>query len=109
MVGASLRTLRPLPLALLVSLTGTASAPDPVAEPAESFASGLAGPEGLAFTRNGGLIVASTTGEVRRYAADGTFTVVANVGESLAGVTDPLTEGLPSAAGKPPPVSEAHR
>jgi sugar lactone lactonase YvrE len=74
-------------LALLISLAGNASAHDPVAEPVELFASGLAGPEGLAFTRRGKLVVGSTTGEIRRYEADGTFTVLANVGESLAGIT----------------------
>jgi len=74
-------------VATLIGLAGNASAHDPVAAPVELFAGGLVGPEGLAFTRNG-LVVGSTTGEIRRYAVDGTYTVLANVGESVAGITE---------------------
>jgi sugar lactone lactonase YvrE len=63
------------------------SAHPPVAEPAQPFASGIAGPEGLAFTRKGTLIVGSTTGEIRRYVPSGAFDVLANVGDRLAGIT----------------------
>jgi sugar lactone lactonase YvrE len=59
----------------------------PVAEAPALFAIGLDGPEGLAFARDGALIVGSTTGEVRRYDSDGNHTVLANVGEPLAGIT----------------------
>jgi sugar lactone lactonase YvrE len=81
----------------LIVLGGNAPAHDPVAEPVELFASGLAGPEGLAFLRRGGLVVGSTTGEIRRYAVDGTYTVLANVGESVAGITE-LRDGRVLAA-----------
>ncbi|MCW5893882.1 MAG: hypothetical protein KIT14_25525 [bacterium] len=52
------------------------------------FASGVAGPEGLAFERgNRGLVVGTSTGDVLRFAPDGTSTLLANVGEPLAGVS----------------------
>lgn len=59
----------------------------PVVGPAAPFASGLNGPEGIATGSDGALIVGSVTGEVRKYRADGTFTVVANVGDRLAGIS----------------------
>jgi sugar lactone lactonase YvrE len=74
-------------LGLVLSLPITAAAHPPIAEPAQLFAGGIAGPEGLAFTHDGGLIVGSTTGEVRRYTANGSFTVLANLGVRIAGIT----------------------
>ena len=74
-------------LATLLGFIGDAAAHDPVAGPVEPFASGLAGPEGLAFTRDG-LVVGSTTGEILRYATDGSYTVLANIGEAAAGITE---------------------
>lgn len=59
----------------------------PKTQPATVFAAGLAGPEGLAFTHDGLLIVGSTTGEIRRYRPSGTSTLLANVGEPVAGIT----------------------
>jgi gluconolactonase len=79
--------MRTLIFFLLGVLAGTARAHPPAVGPAELFASGLAGPEGIAFTKGGDLLAGSVTGEIRRYAADGSFTVLANVGESLAGIT----------------------
>jgi sugar lactone lactonase YvrE len=75
-------------LAGAIWLTATlALAHPPVVEPAAPFAAGLAGPEGLAFGRDGSLYVGTTTGEVRRVAPDGTHTVVASTGDRLAGIT----------------------
>jgi sugar lactone lactonase YvrE len=82
--------MRPSALAVaacLLALVAPAAAHLPVVEPAELFADGLDGPEGIAFTKDGGLIVGSTTGQIRRYTADGSFTVLAEVGDSLAGIT----------------------
>jgi sugar lactone lactonase YvrE len=81
-----MRCLPAVVLALLV-LARTASAHPPTAGPVEVFASAVDGPEGLAFTRGGRLVVGSATGELRQYAVDGSFTVLANLGEPLAGIT----------------------
>ncbi len=54
--------------------------------PVELFAAGLDGPEGLAFSRDGGLIVGNSNGDVVRFAPDGSATLLANVGEPLAGI-----------------------
>jgi len=59
----------------------------PVVEAPTPFASGLAGPEGLAFARDGSLIVGTVDGDLRRVAPDGTHTLLGNVGDRLAGVT----------------------
>ena len=59
----------------------------PKTQPAKVFAAGLAGPEGLAFTNDGLLVVGSTTGEIRRFRPNGTSTLLANVGEPVAGIT----------------------
>jgi sugar lactone lactonase YvrE len=82
---------RPLLAAALIAcvawLPAKVAAHPPMVEPAEVFAGGISGPEGLAFTRDGGLIVGSTTGELRRYTAGGSFTVLANIGVRMAGIT----------------------
>jgi len=74
-------------LCLLGALSVAAPARTPTAGPVEVFADGLAGPEGLAFTPSGTLVVGSTTGEIRSITADGRSTVLASVGDALAGVT----------------------
>lgn len=75
-------------LASLAFVAGPARAHPPVAESPLLFAIGLDGPEGLAFTRRGQLIVGSVSGEVRSYSPDGSFDVLANVGDALAGLTE---------------------
>jgi sugar lactone lactonase YvrE len=86
-IGVAAMAMTPLvTLCLLVALAGGVRAHPPAAGPLETFAEGLAGPEGLAFARDG-LVVGSTTGEIRRFARDGSSTVLADVGESLAGIT----------------------
>jgi sugar lactone lactonase YvrE len=85
--GAGLRLAAAALLACAAWLPAEVAAHPPIAEPATLFASGITGPEGLAFTRDGGLVVGSTTGEVRRYAASGSFTVLANIGARIAGIT----------------------
>jgi glucose/arabinose dehydrogenase len=61
--------------------------PPPATGPASVLASGLSGPGGLAFLNDGPLAVESTTGRITRLAADGSATVLAETGESLAGLT----------------------
>ncbi len=73
-------------LAPLLLATG-ASAHPPAVSGVDVLIDGLPGPEGLAFEKRGTLIVGSGVGEVRRITGDGTVTVLANVGEPLAGVT----------------------
>jgi sugar lactone lactonase YvrE len=83
-----MKSFRPLAFAVLLGLIASAAfAHPPMAEPAQLFASGITGPEGLAFTRKGELIVGSTNGQIRRYAPNGTFSVLANVGDRLAGIS----------------------
>ncbi len=55
--------------------------------PVQLFTSALVGPEGLAFTRDGGLIVGNVNGEVLRFTPGGSATLLATVGEALTGVT----------------------
>ena len=76
---------------LLIGARSLAATPSiahpPVVEPATPFASGLAGPEGLAFGKDGSLYVGTATGDIRRVAADGSHAFVASTGTSLAGIT----------------------
>jgi sugar lactone lactonase YvrE len=81
----------------LALIAGPAWAHPPAAGSPSIFALGLDGPEGLAFTRRGELIVGSTTGEVRSFTPDGNSTVLANVGDALAGITE-LRDGTILAA-----------
>ena len=82
-----MRALSVLLSALVVLPPAARAHPPATTGPASVFATGLTGPEGLAFDNAGGLLVGSTTGEIRRFASDGTSTVLANVGDSLAGLT----------------------
>jgi sugar lactone lactonase YvrE len=81
-----MRTLRALAL-LLVAVAPAVAAPVPAAGPPTVFAGGLDGPEGLAFLKDRTLAVGSTTGRVTRIAADGSKTLLAETGDSLAGLT----------------------
>src|SRR5262249_5837892 len=45
------------------------------------------GAEGIAFEKKGTMVIGGANGEVRRITADGTATVIANLGEPLAGIT----------------------
>jgi sugar lactone lactonase YvrE len=76
-----------LVLALLLGPASDVVAKPPVAGPLEIFANGIAGPEGLAFTRRDGLVVGTTTGDLITIDADGNQSVLASVGDSLAGIT----------------------
>jgi len=82
--------VRPHALLLLGALLCHAPAsarPPGVTGPAVPFAADVPGPEGLAFTADGHLVVGTKTGEFRRYAADGTYVSLGSAGEPLAGVT----------------------
>jgi len=62
------------------------------------FADGLTGPEGVAATRTGDLVVGTTTGDVFRIDASGTASLVASTGDRLAGVSV-LKDGRIAACG----------
>jgi sugar lactone lactonase YvrE len=72
----------------LAWVSAAGAAPVPAAGTPVLFASGVPGPEGLAFERGGrSLVVGTSTGDLLRFAADGSSTLLASVGESLAGIT----------------------
>lgn len=83
----AMTTVRAILFLALAAAGPAAAAPVPAAGPASVFASGLAGPEGLAFLRDGSLAVGSTTGRITRLAADGSASVLAETGDRLAGLT----------------------
>ena len=59
----------------------------PTVGPAAPFAGGIAGPEGLAFGRDGTLFVGTANGDILRVASDGTTSLLASTGDRLAGVS----------------------
>jgi sugar lactone lactonase YvrE len=59
----------------------------PTVGPATPLASGIAGPEGLAFGKDGTLFVGTADGDILRVASDGTTSVLASTGDRLAGVS----------------------
>jgi sugar lactone lactonase YvrE len=64
-----------------------AHAADPAIGIPTVFATALAGPEGIAATRDGGFVVGTTTGDVIRLSSTGAQSVFASTGDPLAGVT----------------------
>jgi len=75
-------------LAGAIWLTATlALAHPPTVGPAAPFASGIAGPEGLAFGKDGTLFVGTADGDILRVASDGTTSLLASTGDRLAGVS----------------------
>lgn len=81
-----MRAALPL-LVALVTFTSPALAKGPTVGSAEPFAGGIAGPEGLAFTDRGTLIVGSTGGALLEYGPTGPPTLLADVDQRIAGVT----------------------
>jgi sugar lactone lactonase YvrE len=59
----------------------------PTVGPAVPFAGGIAGPEGLAFGKDGTLFVGTTDGDILRVASDGTTSLLASTGDRIAGVS----------------------
>ena len=59
----------------------------PTVGPAAPFTSGLAGPEGLAFGKDGTLFSGTANGDILRVASDGTTSLLATTGDRLAGVS----------------------
>lgn len=74
-------------LTFLVLCSVAAWAHPPEATDFEVFAGGLDGPEGLAFTRDGHLVVGGADGKVLRFAPDGTSTLLATLEDPITGVT----------------------
>jgi sugar lactone lactonase YvrE len=72
---------------LLASPGSVRAHPPSLAGPVEVFAEGVNGPEGLAFAKDGSLIVGTTDGQLLRFTADGSWAVIAELGESLSGIT----------------------
>ncbi len=80
-------TLALVVLSLCAFPLSTTWAHPPRATDFEVFADGLDGPEDLAFTRDGRLIVGSVEGDIKSFAPDGTGTILATVDNRIAGVT----------------------
>ncbi len=91
-----------LPFSLVVVLLScvVALAHPPRATDFEVFADGLDGPEDLAFTDDGRLIVGSVVGELKSFDPAGNATVLATVGDPIAGVAV-LADGRVLAASVP--------
>jgi hypothetical protein len=70
----------------------------PTVGPAAPFASGLAGPEGLAFGKDGTLFAGAADGDILRVASDGTTSLLASTGDRLAGVSVMRDRTIPSPA-----------
>lgn len=79
--------MRALLLAAALGIASLAAAKGPTVGPAAPFAGGIAGPEGLAFTDHGTLIVGSTGGALLEYGPSGPPTLLADVDQRVAGVT----------------------
>lgn len=91
-----------LPLSVVVVLLSCAVslAHPPRAADFEVFADGLDGPEDLAFTNDGRLIVGSVVGEPKSFEPDGEATLLATVEDPIAGVAV-LADGRVLAASVP--------
>lgn len=76
-----------VPVLLLGLLVLPSVAHPPRATNFELFAEGIDGPEDLAFTRDGRLIVGSVTGTLKSFSPDGSSTIFATVPDPIAGVT----------------------
>ena len=92
--------LRQIVSALLVCTAAAtmAAATDPAIGQPVVFANGLDGPEGIAVTRTGDLVVGTVGGDVLRIDATGTSSLIASTGDRLAGVTV-LKDGRIAACG----------
>lgn len=80
---------RQIAFALLLSAAAAtrAAAADPAIGTPAVFATGLAGPEGIAATRSGEFVVGTVTGDVIRIDENGATTPIASTGDRLAGVS----------------------
>src|SRR5262249_12694088 len=83
----ALMTLPRTLLILALAVVPASGAPVPAVGPGSSLTDGLAGPEGLAFLKDGSLAVGSPTGRISRIRPDGSATMLAETGDSLAGLT----------------------
>lgn len=84
----SMKIVQVLLAASLLAAPVAGAAPAPAVGTPTLFAGGVAGPEGLAFERGSrSLVVGTSTGDLLRFAPDGSSTVLASLGESLAGIT----------------------
>jgi sugar lactone lactonase YvrE len=76
-----------LALGAAAAFRASAAPPVPAIGTPTVLASGLAGPEGIAATRRGDLVVGTVTGDLIRIAEDGTQSTIASTGDRLAGVS----------------------
>jgi sugar lactone lactonase YvrE len=84
-----MRTTRQIALTLtfLGLFAGSAPAAEPAIGTPTVLATGIPGPEGIAATKRGDLVVGTTPGDLIRVGQDGSQAPIASLGESLAGVT----------------------
>ena len=78
--------LVPRVLSIFLLLAAAAWGHPPEATDFEVFADGLDGPEGLAFTRDGSLLVGGADGTIMKFAPDGSSTVLATIEDPIAGL-----------------------
>ena len=76
-----------LTFALVLLLPTVSGALPPVLGPGSVFTTGIPGPEGIAFSRLGEMYVGTQAGQLLRIARDGGSSLVADLGEPLAGIT----------------------
>jgi sugar lactone lactonase YvrE len=85
-------------LILCAAAVTTAAAREPAIGQPVVFATGLDGPEGIAVTRTGDLVVGTVSGDVLRIDKTGTSSLIASTGDRLAGVSV-LKDGRIAACG----------
>lgn len=81
-----MRCLRGVVLALACLVPAVAAAGPLTAVPDGVFTADAAGAEGITFDRKGRLVIGTASGEIRRFEADGSYTVLADIGEAPAGL-----------------------
>lgn len=95
-----MRSFLAVAIALTLSVSHAVAAQAPSVGPASVFAGSIDGPEGLAFMKDRSMVVGSATGRILRFQADGSRTILAEVGDPLAGLTV-LRDGRVLAASLP--------
>jgi len=76
-----------LQIACLLAATGAQAAPDPQVGTPTTFATGVAGPEGIAFTKKREMVVGTSTGELLVFDASGARRTLTTLPTDVAGIT----------------------